>query len=275
SFTSLYKHKNVKALFLAQDMNFFQKIIIKAFKENNKKSFIFLHGLPARYNNIDDNRTDYLLVWGDKIKENYINKGVDKNKIFSVGHPLYQKYERKNLRFSLDNILVITKSLPGAPISSDEELLFQDRSRILLYLYSIQNTLSKFGVNNVRLRVHPSENINWYMKYVDKKFYTPDYNNLKESIEKSTLLIGPMSTLLLESIYYGVNYLLYEPNYEGYSLLNEKIVEPFDGSDKNIPVAKNEDELYEILKERVLVNPDCFHDYIKTPFDIKFIKDLI
>lgn len=274
-FTNLYSHKNVKGLFLAQDMSFFQKIIIKAFKNNNKKSFIFLHGLPARYNNIDDNRADYLLVWGEKIKNNYIKSGVNKDKIFVVGHPFYEILKNKDLRFSNENILVVTKAQAGAPIDSNDQLLFQDRSRSILYLYSIQNILIKFGVKKVRFRVHPSENINWYLKFLDKSFYIPDFNTLKDSLESSTLVIGPMSTLLLESLFYGVNYLLYEPQKNNISIYKENITSPFDDSDKNIPVAKNEEELYEILKERVSIHPDCFYDYIKTPFDIKFIKDLV
>jgi len=71
--SELKKHiiqRDVKAQILANDMGFLEKILIAIFKEINRPSFIFLHGLPSRYNGLDDNRADYLLVWGNKIKEN-------------------------------------------------------------------------------------------------------------------------------------------------------------------------------------------------------------
>src|ERR1019366_4315214 len=100
-------------------------------------------------------------------------------------------------------------------------------------------------------------------------------DSLKESIEKSTLVIGPTSTVFLECLYYGVNYLVYEPAIGNMDLVNFKLVPPFDGTELNVPVAKNEKELEYILNNKEKVNTSFFSEYIKTPFDLSFINNII
>ena len=261
------------ALIVPYDMPAMEKLAIKVFKQINKPSFIFLHGLPGRYNIIDDNRTDYLIVWGEMIKNLYINHGFSADKIFVSGHPYYKNLAIDNLRFSLNNILILTTSLNGAQHSNG--LILQDRGNLILYLYSIQAVLQKFDIKHVRLRAHPSENIEWYLNYINKDFYEIDDENLSDSLKKSTLVIGPASTVLLESIYTGVNYIVYEPEIDNQYLMGRKTVPPFDGSDKRIPVAKDEETLYHIIKDHLKIDISIWNDYIKTPFDISFIKELI
>jgi hypothetical protein len=268
-----YKQINLDALVVPFDMPFWENMTIKIFKELKRPSFVFLHGLPSRYNNIDDNRADYLIVWGEKIKEQYVKAGVDKNKIFVSGHPYYKKISNLNLKFNFDNILIITKSMNGTQYGND--VILSDRGNLILYLYSIENVLKKIGVKKVRFRVHPSENSDWYFKYINKDFFVLDKSNIHESLKKSSLVIGSTSTVFLESIYNGVNYVIYEPSVNDFDLINFKLVPPFDGSDSRIPVAKNEDELINILKNKISVDKSFFSDYIKTDFDISFMKNII
>ena len=251
-----------------------EKIAITVFNKIKKPSFLFLHGLPERYNNLDDNRTNYLIVWGEKIKENYVHHGVSPEKIFISGHPYYSSFKKGDLRFSFDNILVITYALSGGQPRSNSYQL-KDRGRAILYLYSIQSVLQKIGIKSVRFRPHPSESGLWYQRYIDTKFYFLDNESLCDSLKKTSLVIGSASTVILEAIYYGVNYILYEPVINNISLEGERLVPPFDGSDKRLPVANDEDSLLYILKNRIKIDTSIWDAYIKTPFDISFIKTLI
>jgi len=269
-----YKNRNIKALFFPYDMPFFENLSIKLFKEIGKPTFVVNHGLPARYNNIDDSRGDYLLVWGEKVKENYINAGVDKNKILITGHPTYKNITAKELKFDFSNILVLTKDMYGAQLYSNMYRI-SDRGVLILYLYSIENVLKKIGVKNVRLRPHPSENGEWFMKYINNEFYTLDIDNLETSLNKSTLVIGSITSVILESVFFGINYLVYEPCYKGQDLVNYPLAPPFDNSDPKIPVAKNEEELLYILKNQIKIDVSFINDYIKTPFDISSLKKMI
>jgi len=268
----IYK-KYINALFVPQDMSVMERIIIKVFKEINKPSFIFLHGLPGRYNNFDENRSDYLIVWGEKIKEIYLKQGFSPNKIFVSGHPYYKYLKTKELIFSLENILIITKSVSGAQHS--DFCRVQDRGNLITYLFSIQFVLQKFGVKSVRFRPHPSENGDWYLKYIDKNFFHLDNKKLDDSLINSSLIIGPTSTVVLEAIYMGINYIVYEPVINDINLEGLTLVPPFDGSDNRLPVAKDEENLYEIIKNKAKIDISVWHDYIKTPFDISFIKNIL
>ena len=159
--------------------------------------------------------------------------------------------------------------------SISNEIVLSDRGNCILYLGMVKKILKLNGINKARLRIHPSENPKWYIENIGCDFYELDSTNLSDSLLNSSLVIGPTSTVFLESIYNGVNYLVFEPTINDLDLINYHIVSPFDGSDKKIPVAKNENELDIILKEKVKVDSSCFSDYISTPFDLGFINKLI
>ena len=266
-----FQKNKIKALIVSNDMTFIDRILIDVCKKIKIPTFIFQHGLPARYNLIDDNRTDYLIVWGEKLKENHIKTGFNKNKIIVSGHPYYKLKRESPLNFSLDNILVLTKSMNGGQHS--DKVRSYDRSNSILYLFSIEKVLRSFGVLSVRLRLHPGENHEWYYQYINKEFFILDELNLEKSINISTLLVGPTSTVFLESIYYRRNYLVYEPIVDGVDLFN--LIPPFDGSDNKVPVAKNDLELSQLIKDKIIVDSSILSDYIRTPFDLEIMKKLL
>ena len=268
-----YKSMNVSALIVPNDISFFEQLNIKAFKKIGKPSFIFLHGLPGRYNIYDDNQTDYLVVWSEKIKQHYVKIGFKSDKILVSGHPYYESLPVSFLRNNLDNILIISKSFNGSQYR--DRVRLTDRGSLIVYLSQVQKILESQGVKQVRLRVHPSENIMWYFKFIDQDFFIEDKESLRNSLEKSTLVIGPTSTVFLESIYYGVNYLVYEPTVNGLDLSGYPLVPPFDKSDSKALVANNEAELEKFIIEKNLVDKTIFNDYIKTPFDANCIIDKI
>jgi len=268
-----YQHINAAALIVPNDINIWERIAIEQFKKMGLPTFTFLHGLPGRYNHLDESRTDYLVVWGEKIKDSYIKAGHDPKRIFISGHPHYKNLITKDTEHSLDNILVITKSMNGAQHSAN--VVLSDRGNLVAYLYSIQQVLVSLGVKKVRLRPHPSESINWYYRFIDKDFFSFDRENLAESIRTSTLVIGPTSTVMLESLYHGVNYQVYEPSVEGICVDNYPAVPPFDGSDSRVPVAKNKEDLKYFLKGKSRIDLKFWSDYIQTPFDLSFCRELI
>ena len=268
-----YSDNKVSALIVPNDIAFFELLNIQIFKELKRPSFIFLHGLPGRYNIYDDNQTDYIIVWGDKIKEHYVNVGFKPEKIIVSGHPYYKNTPPMVLRNNLENIVVLTKSMPGNQWR--DEVRMADRGNLISYLYSIENVLKSIGVKKVLLRVHPSENIEWYYQFVDRSFFKPDKLDLKTTLCNATIIIGPTSSVFLESIYYGVNYLVYEPSFNNIDFFNYELVPPFDGSNKKVPVAKDEDTLKQMIVEKVLVDSSVFFEYVNPKFDMSFMKNIL
>lgn len=270
-----YENNKFCALCVHSDRPLFENLSVKIFQKMNRPSFLFSHGLTQTYDLVDDNRTTYLVVFGDKVKENYIKIGFDGNKIFVSGHPYYKKFNWKDFKFGFENILVM--GYPAYVVHSESDgLSLQDRGTSILYLYSIENILKRFGVRTVRFRPHPAENPNWYFKHIDKNFFKLDLSPLQEAIQQSSLVIGNSSTTFLDTMYYGVNYIMYEPSVGNFPWgAKYRSVNPFDGSDPRVPVAKSEEDLLYILNNKIRIEPSAFNDYVKTPFDISFMKKLI
>lgn len=227
-FLKLLKEKNVRALVFANDLGFYENLSLKIAKKSEISSFVYLHGLPARYNNIDDNRADYLIVWGQGIKNLYVASGVSEEKILTLPHPIYSNYEQTKLESNFDNVLVLSKAISATPCISTE-LILPDRSTILLYLELVKENLKKLGVVKASLRLHPSEDPDFYDKNMPDEFYSIEKQTKNESLLKATLVVGPTSTMLLDTIKAGKNYILFDPVTDGLTLEGAPLVAPFTG----------------------------------------------
>ena len=91
--------------------------------------------------------------------------------------------------------------------------------------------------------------------------YYNDYNDLKTSLIKSSLIIGGTSTLFLEALFEGVNYLVYEPLIGNVLIDGLDPVAPFDGSDKKVPVAKSEEDLERLITKKEIVDITILNEY--------------
>lgn len=268
-----YSSTNIKILCLYNDMCLFEKMSIRIFKNLSKPTFVFLHGIPGRYNNIDENRTDYLIVWGKKIKENFVKAGIKEEKIIISGHPSYKSYDLANikLRAGLDKILVISKSMFLSPQGNKVQLA--DRGNLILYLLEIEEVLRKFNVPYVTFRPHPSENIDWYYKFISKDFFRQDCNsNITQTLINSSLVIGSTSTTFLNALMNNVNYIIYEPAYEQNDLLDFPLNPPFDNKDERAVVANSKEELFEKISKCEIVNKEILLDYIDPNYNLEFLK---
>lgn len=271
-----YSSFDFQSLFLFTDQLFYSKLNIDIFKELNKPSFVFSHGLPGIYSKEVDNRSDYLLVWGEKIKENYINAGFSEEKIKIVGNPKYKSISKNNvLRNDFSDILIVPTASVLYHQHEYDHTILMDKSMVILYLYKVRKILLKFGVKKVRYRVHPSLDKQWVHSFLDQDFFICDYQNLSESLNRSSLIIGATSTLFLEALIHGVNYIVYEPKRNtGLSLINMILVPPFDGTDEKVSTAHDDETLEYLLKNKALTDYSLVHDYIQK-FDISKIMELI
>ncbi len=270
-----YSQLNFEALFLYSDQYFESKLLIDVFKSIQRPSFVFLHGLPGIYSLDVDNRSDYLMVWSEKIKENYIKSGFNANKILVTGNIKYPHYETNlRLKNSLEDILIIPKSsvLWHQHEWGDPKLI--DRNIIILYLYSIQNVLTRLGVKSVRYRPHPSIKSEWVHNFIDNNFFKIDRQNLEDSLKRSTMVIGATSTVFLEALMYGVNYIVYEPKINETDLLSDYLVPPFDGSDKEVIIANSENDLLYVIKNKEVTDISFLRNYMQ-PFDNTAIKKVL
>jgi hypothetical protein len=276
SLVTQYKKQNFRALLLYTDQYFYSKYSIDIFKKMNRPSFIFSHGMPGIYSLEVDNRADYLMVWSEKIKQNYIDAGFDPSKVKVVGNPKYKNLDRKKiLRSNLSDVLVIPPTSATWVQHEYDNTVITDPSTTALYLYMTQTVLQKLGLKKVRYRTHPTMNKEWVHAFLDQDFYVKDTQELEASLDRSSLVIGVNSTLLLEALIQGVNYILFDPKQAGdINLLGYKSVPPFDGSDDKLMIAEDEIELEKMIKANAQTDYSLVHDYIQD-FDLSVLKELI
>jgi len=266
------KKSNYVFLLVPNDIDFFSRVYIQSFKNLKRPSFYMAHGgMPNIFDGKMDNGTDYLIMWGEIQTNAYKKMGFNPNKLFTSGHPFYTIIPEK-LSFSFENILVLTKSLNG--VCPLEEPHLEDRGNAIVYLNSIMNSLKKIGVSKVRFRPHPSENANWYMKFIDNNFFNLDNENLTGSLNRSTLVIGPASTTIIDAMAHEVNYLVYEPLIKGKTIMGYEVSPPLDGSDNRIPIARNETDLLRILNEKVKIDISVYNE-LAPKYNIDFLKELV
>lgn len=271
----LYKTREVLrkygfSAFIANSTRTFgNRLPLRAAKQEGIPTVVFLHGLPTADYDDEPDKSDYLIVWSEKIKENAIKYShYPSSRIYVSGHPSYKSTSVVIKQPTLDNILII------CPSTSDSWNI--DRGNMLYYLSSVGEVLKKHGVKSVRFRPHPHEDPYWYLNFLDKSFFVVDRRPIDKAISDSSLLIGTTSTVLLESLYKGVNYIVFNPLDEmGNDIYNRKRIAPFDGSDIYLPVANTLADLDYMISNKICVNPKLLEEYIQTPFDISFLKQLI
>lgn len=258
---------NIRLCVFPNDLVPINRIAIDACKKVNVPTSIYLHGLPARYDIIDDNRADYLCVWGEGIKVQYEKVGVKSNKILVTGHPVYStiKYP-KTKEISYDTPLVLSYSVCGSPSTSDEYRM-ADRGISVNFPWTVEKVLKQLGVKHAILRLHPSENHKWYKKYIDNDFYTIDTNTLDVSLKKASIVIGPTSTVSLDAASAGVAYFGFEPPMQ----FAYPLVPPFDNTEEDFPIAFTEEELLYNLHNKRCMQPSVFGKYIASQFNMQLL----
>lgn len=256
---------------------FFEKLMIDALRELGRPSITVLHGLPGIYTKATEGRADYLTVWGERIRENFIKVGYDSKRVLVAGNYKYDIVPTfKTLRASLEDVLVLT-SAPFAEHQHEwewEKFDIQDRGLLITYLYSVESALKKAGVQSARLRPHPAVNKEWLIEYVDKDFYQIDTLDFIQSLTQATLCVGQTSSTFLEALMCGVTYIPYEPSEEGkIGMGRTEIVPPFDGSESTLKTAYTEAQLLEMIKSRY--SPDFDMTTWMQGFDAKVIRKIL
>lgn len=254
---------------LSNDLDPIHRITIDICKEINIPSGVFLHGLPASYNSIDDSRADYLFVWGEKIKENYINAG-SKSNIVVTGHPNFSSF--KTVISHPENVVVISRAVCGAPSQSDRHSV-DDRGICIQHIYAIETALKNAGINHAILRLHPSENPDWYAKFMDKDFYSLDTHSLDYTISHAKMVVGQISTVMLNTVFNNIPCYPFVLGKEENHYASE-IVPPFSNM-PGFPTSCTVVELADNINNGRFVTSEHFDGYVNPSFEVSKITQYI
>lgn len=258
-----------EGLFVGNEEYFVCKLFIDAFKGMNIPTYCWSHGIDA--NSGIPRRVDYRLVWGEGIKQNLIDDGEAPDTIIVSGNINYANIPpATSFRNDLDDVLVLTSVTVANIRHSWDYNSFPtwDRGLLITYIYSVERVLKSLGVKSARLRPHPINNYKWVERFIDTNFYRIDNQTLDQSLKKATLTIGPTSSTFVEALRAGVTYLVYEPGSNGLNIIGRKIEPPFDGSDEDLKVAFNEEQLKELIESKYSCNQKILDKYI-VPFNFE------
>ena len=258
-YDDFFKKQGIVAIHLNADMTFFQRISILVSRKNKIPSYLTPHGYPALLNDIDYNQTDYVFIRGSSLKDTINSKFTGYQQKILKAVNKFDNHTFLTAEFSMNSILVLTKPLSGANFS--DKIRLSSREFSLIYMEEVKKVLLHFNVKKVTLRLHPSENRNWYREYIDNDFFHISNNSALEDISNSDLIIGPTSSFLFDAYYGNRNYLIYEPQVNGMDVLNYETYPPFDGSVKDIYVAKSENELVDLIKNKCLNSNKIIGDF--------------
>lgn len=264
-----FKKNHTPFMLLANDLAPIHRMAIDICKELGIPTGIFLHGLPAGYSYIDDSRADYLFVWGDKIKENYINAG-SKTNVVVVGHPNFSSFKIGTV--IPQNVVVLSRAICGAPSLSHIHKVYE-RGICIQHIYALETALKKVGINHAILRLHPSENPDWYAKFMDKDFYTLDINTLDYTLSHAKMVTGYISTVMLDTVLNDIPCYPFVIDKEG-NIFADEIVPPFCNK-KAFPTANTVDELVDNIKNGRCVTKEHFNGYVNPTFDVGKITQFI
>lgn len=258
-----------EALLIPYTLGYFEGVSTHSLPALDKKSFLCIHGLPYRLDWVRDGEhpVDFIVVWGDIMKRALAARGFDGDRILVSGHPSYSGRLQKPIRSSLDRVLVLGYAQMGAPLLNLPH--YANRQLALAYAWTIQRCLKSINIQSATIRPHPSESPDWYAAHLDSAFWQVDYGSLPEAIERSSIIIGPTSTVMIDAGMQGVNYICYNPSGNAYNPFGAASREPdlpFDGSDPRVPVARDDESLCRALRDNATLKEDAISDYIGKQF---------
>jgi len=206
---------------IANDFNSAERIAAGYFKQKKIPTLYIPHSaIPIIPELITKSDIQYYALGGESDKNYYVRRGIPEKNIINTGIPRYQ--------------------LTTNPID--------DKSNEKIINSVIKSLMELNLVNNLIIKLHPSESGNLHKKITQKLNVNPvivkDYNIL-ELIKSSDLLISQKSTTLLEAMIIGTPMILLDFINKGfeesskYEFLNEKFIN----------TVKNQDSLTQEIKK--------------------------
>jgi predicted glycosyltransferase len=202
----IFKKQKTKILLLSEDHSIFAKASIRVAKLLKIPTIVFLHGLPVRDMNFGPFEPDFFLVYGEGIKEKYLeHTPKSETKIKAIGCPRYDSFNKSNNE-SNKNIILYPLDCAGESIMiPDRNITKKKQKESLRILFRV---LKKFPEYKLLIKLKP----NWDMAKLPLLIAKQENFNNFEIIEKgdnlklmnnAKILIINHTTMGIESLLLG------------------------------------------------------------------------
>ena len=235
---SLYKFYQPKSIIISGMQAFYNIIAIQVAKKNNVKTKFCVDGYtpafykPDWFKNFDN--TDYLhdeyYAFGQGMSEIFTEYlSIDKKSINIIQPPIFDIYKskknyNKNIKKYDVMILAYTSNLLNPSVVWDNQLFIESDILYVLNKLNTKNIAIKFKNGPKQFTAQQKRNLIDYKKIIKKK-YNLDIKKinvefihekeLNEVIYDTKLLIGQISTAIIESLHIQTPFIIYEPSISG------------------------------------------------------------
>ena len=190
------RENNVRVVLTTASIGIFEKAAMVAANDMNVACILAQHGIGTGFSKTDmrDFKKLNFAVFGEIDKDKLINKGIEGDKINVTGSISFDdivKYKSETRNNEVKNVLFLTQPFV--------EVKMWDEVKRNNFFNVISHVAENF--ENVRIKLHPMEDIEVYKKRFDKyKNIEISQDNLYEEIKNSDIVLGVFSTSLSESI---------------------------------------------------------------------------
>jgi len=197
------KEISPKIILSSSDAHRISRMIILLAKKKGIKTFVIQHGASVWEYAYIPVTADKIFVWGEESKKWFIDRGTPTNKLIITGCPRYdslkfegEKYIKEFKRFS--------RNLPNICLFTNPIDLSTNR-RILKAFLSLPKKLFK----KIFVKIHPSENKNFYEKLISSNLKENQVKilhsvGISKELEPGDIAIVGNSTIGIEAIAQGL-----------------------------------------------------------------------
>lgn len=181
--------------------------LIIAGKQNNIPTYTFIHGSTDPEANFLPLIADNMLCWGQKHVNQFMNFGIGKNQLLTVGNPRLHRVSNAGYKPIGDDILI---SFISNPIDIQERIILADIfGEAIERLHSINPAIR--GI----IKLHPNESKEEYGKMVHKYAHmsilsSTEMDN-KTLFQTSSILVSHNSTMSFDALVQGKRVVILNP----------------------------------------------------------------
>lgn len=240
------ERRPIVALIVPNDKARSTRILLEASKRKGIETFYFEHGLKTF--NAPSSLTggkrllDTIICWGERDRSAYLAQGVEERRLVVRTPPFLANYlpmRSRHKKWS-GRILILqhcySKDHVNGVAHYEEE-----------FLIHLCEGLQSFGIRHLRLKLHPGVSMRAYFEKLveDRKLDIEVFKNenLRSLILWSDLVIGPISTAVLEAVMLGRDYYCVDLEGLGYADISA-----FDND--RIRVFSSVDEVLDAIRHR-------------------------
>lgn len=239
----LIKKNKIDIVLLSQDALMFSKTIARVAELFNIPSIVFLHGLPCgSLVGFMPLESRYIFVYGEKLKEWFIENGAFKSKVKVIGCPRYDSFIKNKCRNKEKTILYVVESTNSYNLVPDRDLTKKQQKQILKKIFK---TMKKFPEYKLIIKTKRGWDMNELPKIIAQKEKFENFRIIEKT--DNLKLLNDSEIVIINSSTMGIEALILDKPVVSISVKEHDKFNPYKNI-KSVEVTYTEKQLEEAIK---------------------------